>query len=371
MQPKKPTPFPMQLCRVPSTPGDILHRDDYYANALGVSDKVPAFNKMSDLLDALTQTFLKFGDLPLETQMAIWKYFGRIEAETPNVIKIYKQVLIEPTEGPLEKHFKSRKYMTVRITSQEVAYKIPTIMSVCVASRAIGKQLYLNEFKTIPMGSINARLTYFNEDKDIVVLDDMYILQEWRYNRQTDSEMDRYPYPGQSQHAMEPVRRRINIRHLVVDGLLQSPYMWRMLGRFYDCETIIVASNRSIVSQPFSDADLFEPDRVFLHRLRDVLRGFWVNEREGPFVRTDYRFKPVRPSVVEPSWDPADTTISNPILLFWLPRNIMNDLTTQYPAIRQQPKTFNDSSEYPLMINSNFSHLHAAQFDHPWNTYVG
>ncbi|KAI9642817.1 hypothetical protein NHQ30_008550 [Ciborinia camelliae] len=317
-------------------------------------------------------TFYRFPLLPKEVQVLIWKWYGRINAETPNVIRIYRAVERELTEGPLEMENQSTEQLVAITSFQNVSYKIPPIFFICVLSREAGEDLYKKEFKKIPMGDRDEQLTYFNEDKDIVHFEDCFVFQEWRYNRETDSEFTNSgPHPIYLPCAQEAITRRINIRHLVVNGSKHTGFMWKLLGRFYDCETIIVATKKPTNSLGFMRSAHFREDRRRLQQNRDMLCLFWNNEREGPFVREDYRGKPIRPAVAYPSWDPAERTISNPTLLFWRLEKLSRDWNSKHPAIRRAQFVFEKETQISFPNDFKFSPIHLCQFEHPWKTYVG
>ncbi|KAJ8059801.1 hypothetical protein OCU04_011432 [Sclerotinia nivalis] len=322
---------------------------------------------------AAATTFHRFLDLPLELQRNIWEWYGRIHARTtPNVIKIFKHTKTELAQGPLPEGVKHRKSFTVSTRSQAVDYKLPPIFFVCRLSFRVAKELYEKEYQAIPMGTDDRQITYYNGDKDVVVLESFYILQEWRYNRQTDSEFKGLVPANLTQAAQEAIKRRINVRHLVVDGMTQSPLTQRLLGRFYDCKSIILGTNKKVRDRGFSTSEFHKADRLHLHACRDTLISYWTQEREGKFVREDYRGKETRSVVVEPSWDPSDTTISNPVLFFWDPYDIMDKVECSHPAIRRKHTEYADfKSPITFMNDLHFSHDHVRQFENPWRTYLG
>lgn len=289
--------------------------------------------------EATTQTFYRFCDFPTELQRLIWEFYGRIHAKsTPNVIKIYKHRERVLAEGPLPRGINERKHLLGTIKSQAVSYKLPPIFHVCALSRATGKELYAKEFLTVPMGSDDNQVTYYNADKDIVVLENLSVFMEWRYNRKTNSEYNRLVLPNWTQAAQEAITRRIDVRHLVIGGLQDSSLMWRLLGRFYDCESIIVGTNIDIDAKDFDTSNLHNADRLSLLKCRSILWRNWERERAGPFVREDYRGKATRPVVAEPNWDPAEctghNTVSNPILFFWKPENIFKNIVCITHSLR-------------------------------------
>lgn len=267
-----------------------------------------------------SQTFPRFGEFPKELQLHIWKWYGRINANTPNIIKIKHHRERQRAQGPLQRGVLSREHLTHMSESQKAVYTVPPIFFVCTTSRVAGKELYAEEFQKVPMGDNDQQLSYYNEDKDIIYLMNIFTLQDWRYNRQTDSE--RRTRTQAHFAAQEPITRRINMKHLVVGGKLQNYFMWRLLGRFYDCETIMVEALDKTESIDFASSASFKDARDSYISNRDTLMGYFKNERYGPFAREDYKGKPVRPVIVKPSWDPAERTISNPVLLFrsWDPK---------------------------------------------------
>ncbi|RAL65332.1 hypothetical protein DID88_000900 [Monilinia fructigena] len=332
---------------------------------------VPAVN-VNDPVEK--QRFPKFGELPKELQINIWKWYGRINAKTPNVIKVRQGRQKERAEGPLQRGIMSREHLTHINESQKAVYAIPPIFLVCTTSRVAGEELYRDEFQIIPMGDNDRHLAYYNEDKDIIYLMNLFTFQDWRYNRQTDSEREIRTRTNFA--APEPITRRINMKHLVIGGRLQNPFMWKLLGRFYDCETIMVEAFDNTESTDFASFDFVEDVRDFYIRVRDALMGYWENERYGPFVRPDYRGKPIRPVIAKPSWDPAERTISNPILLFRLcnMRNMGHArayLSREHPAIRQKPHKGKIGSRITFYNDYEYSPTHAWQYEHPWRTYIG
>ncbi|KAB8301018.1 hypothetical protein EYC80_002941 [Monilinia laxa] len=307
----------------PKSPSQIIAEDNQCAivpvvniNGPGMkSIQTSASKKESNQKQSVKkQTFHKFVDLPKELQIHIWKWYGRINAKTPNIIKVRQGREKERAEGPLQRGIISREHLTHMTESQKAVYAIPPIFLVCTASRVAGEELYSDEFQKIPMGDNDRHLVYYNEDKDIIYLMNLFTFQDWRYNRQTNSERETRTRTNMA--APEPITRRINMKHLIVGGKMQNPFMWRLLGRFYDCETIMVEALNSFESLDFDLFDNLEDVRELQIRDRDAIMGYWENERSGLFVRPDYRGKPIRPVIVKPSWDPAERTISNPILLF-------------------------------------------------------
>ncbi|TGO23126.1 hypothetical protein BPAE_0143g00240 [Botrytis paeoniae] len=274
------------------------------------------------------QTLHKFSDLPLELQIMIWQWYGRIHANsTPNVIKIFR------CSRPVLQNFTVRENTLQRNSYFAISYKLPPIFYVCKLTFKIAKDLYEKEFQVIPMIKDDKQLTYFNEDKDIIVLDNALVLMDWRYNRQTEAE-----FAGRSRRSLhwpaaESITRRINMKHLVVGRTDQSRVKARQLARFYDCESIMLGVPYLIRSRFFSTEDRSKPDRETISFLRDRILHFWKEERRGPFVREDYRRKPTRPVVVEPIWDTTERTISNPMFFVCTDDEILSQLHRLHPAI--------------------------------------
>lgn len=269
-----------------------------------------------DVMIFVPGAFHRFYRLPVELQTAIWYWYGIINAETPNLIRIYRKVIDEIAQGPLREDDRRRQPITIKGRLLQVAYKIPPILLICKLSNEVGEKLYEQVFQKIPMGGSDIQLTYYNEAKDVIYLGSVFILQEWRYNRRTQLERT---FHSHNNPAIQEITDRINMKHLVIDGLIQSRFMWKLLGRFYDCETIMVATAFDIDKATFCLADAFQEDRELLYRLRGSLTAYWQSERQGQFVLRDYRGKPIRHVIALPNWDPSESTISNPILLFQKP----------------------------------------------------
>lgn len=264
------------------------------------------------------QTFHKFPALPLELQTMIWQWYGRIHANsTPNIIII----------SHLQKeHRRIGPGLSERGTDLTVRCRLPPIFYVSKFSLKIAKELYEKEYQVIPMTQNDQKLTYFNEDKDIIVLENSNVLMNWRYNRQTDAESSRRIFITPSPPAAGIITRRINMKHLVIGGTDRSLQESRLLARFYDCESIMLGVPYLIRGRFFFGEKRNEPDRVVISYLRHLICFYWEEERQGPFVREDYRGKPIRPAVVEPSWDPTNRTISNPMFLICSDDEIMSQL---------------------------------------------
>lgn len=264
------------------------------------------------------QTFHKFPALPLELQTMIWQWYGRIHANsTPNIIII----------SHLQKEYRwIGPGFSERGTDLAVRYRLPPIFYVSKFTLKIAKELYEKEYQMIPMTQNDQKLTYFNEDKDIIVLENSNVLMDWRYNRQTDAESTRRIFISPSPPATGIITRRINMKHLVIGGTDRSLQESRLLARFYDCESIMLGVPYLIRGRFFSTEKRNEPDRAAISYLRHRLCFYWNEERQGPFVREDYRGKPIRPAVVEPSWDPTNRTISNPMFLICSDDEIMSQV---------------------------------------------
>ncbi|KAM0184274.1 hypothetical protein ACHAPC_006035 [Botrytis cinerea] len=305
------------------------------------------------------QTFHKFPALPLELQTMIWQWYGRIHANsTPNIIII----------SHLQKeHRRIGPGLSERGTDLTVRCRLPPIFYVSKFSLKIAKELYEKEYQVIPMTQNDQKLTYFNEDKDIIVLENSNVLMNWRYNRQTDAESSRRIFITPSLPAAGIITRRINMKHLVIGGTDRSLQESRLLARFYDCESIMLGVPYLIRGRFFFGEKRNEPDRVVISYLRHLLCFYWDEERQGPFVREDYRGKPIRPAVVEPSWDPTNRTISNPMFLICSDDEIMSQLRRLHPAITNflTPLPAAKSS-INFMSDLKFSHKHAMLFEHPW-----
>ncbi|CAD6445185.1 08c29611-9b3b-4c57-a6b5-70e8e162df37 [Sclerotinia trifoliorum] len=358
---------------------EIKYKDRLIASSwisdLAINRIVPrvGFSGPRVLSGAAATTFHIFLELPVELQRNIWQWYGRIHARTtPNVIKIFKHTKTELAEGPLPRGVRDRKSFTVSTRSQAVEYKLPPIFFVCRLSFLVAKELYEKEYQAIPMGTNDKQVTYYNGDKDVIVLESFYVLQDWRYNRQTDSESKGLVPVNPMQAAQEVINRRINVRHLVIDGMTQSPLTQKLLGRFYDCKSIILGTNRKVRDEGFSTSELHKADRLHLLACRDTLFRYWAQERAGNFVREDYRGKETRSVVVQPSWDPSETTISNPVLFFWDPYDILLKVEYSHPAIRRENEEYDNSKSTITFINDfKFSHDHVRQFENPWRTYLG
>ncbi|APA12308.1 predicted protein [Sclerotinia sclerotiorum 1980 UF-70] len=358
---------------------EIKHKDRSLGN-LWIND--PAINGIIPWVELpglrflsreAATTFHIFLQLPVELQRKIWKWYGRIHARTtPNVIKIFKHTKTELAEGPLPLGIRYRKSLIVSTRSQAVEYKLPPIFLVCRLSCLVAKELYEKAYQAIPMGTNDNQVTYYNGDKDIIVLESFHVLQEWRYNRQTDSEFQGLVPTNLTQAAQEVINRRINIRNLVIDGMTQSPLTHRLLGRFYDCKSITLGTNRKIRNAGFSTSEVHEADRSLLLGCRDTIIRYWAQERAGNFVREDYRGKETRSVVVQPSWDSSETMISNPVLFFWDPYDILHKVKYLHPAVRRESKEYEGfKSEFMFMNDLKFSHDHVRQFENPWRTYLG
>ncbi|TGO44250.1 hypothetical protein BCON_0562g00050 [Botryotinia convoluta] len=308
------------------------------------------------------QIFHKFSDLPLELQIMIWQWYGRIHASsTPNVIKIFRcfrSVLqnLRVGENPLQQY-----------PGLALSYKLPPIFYVCKLTLKIAKDLYEKEFQVIPMMNDDKKLTYFNEDRDIIALEDALVLRDWRYNRQTEAEFARRTHISLTQPAAERITRRINMKHLVIGGTDRSRIEARLLARFYDCESIMLGVPYLVRSRFFSTEDRSKPDREAISFIRDRLFLYWKEERRGPFVREDYRRKPTRPVVVEPSWDPTERTISNPMFFICTDGEIFSQLHRLHPAITNFMTPLPGAkSSITFMSDLKFSHKHAKLFECPW-----
>ncbi|TGO36177.1 hypothetical protein BHYA_0133g00190 [Botrytis hyacinthi] len=308
------------------------------------------------------QTFHKFSDLPLELQIMIWQWYGRIHANSnPNIIKIFRCF------RPVLQNLTVRENPSERIPYFAISYKLPPIFYVCKLTFTIAKDLYEKEFQVIPMIKDDKQLTYFNEDRDIIALEDAQVLRDWRYNRQTEAEFTGRAHMSLTRPAAEKITRRINMKHLVIGGTDRSLIEARQLARFYDCESVMLGVPYLIRSRFFSTEDRSKPDREAISTLRDRLLRFWKEERRWPFVREDYRRKPIRPVVAEPSWDPTERTISNPMFFVCTDGEILSQLHRLHPAITNfmTPLPVAKSS-ITFMNDMKFSHKHARLFEHPW-----
>ncbi|KAF5869734.1 uncharacterized protein Bfra_010934 [Botrytis fragariae] len=308
------------------------------------------------------QTFYMFSDLPLELQIMIWQWYGRVHADSnPNVIKILRCF------RPVLQNFTVRENPSERDSYFAISYKLPPIFYVCKLTFKIAKDLYEKEFQVIPMIKDDKQLTYFNEDRDIIVLEDAHVLRDWRYNRQTEAEFAGWTQTSLSRPAAERITRRINMKHLVIGGTSLSHIEARQLARFYDCESIMLGVPYLIRSRFFSTEDRSQPDREAISFLRDRLLRFWKEERRGPFVREDYRRKPTRPVVVEPSWDTTERTISNPMFFICTGDEISYQLHRLHPAITNFMRPVPEAkSSITFMNGMKFSHKHSRLFEYPW-----
>ncbi|KAF7932665.1 uncharacterized protein EAE98_003964 [Botrytis deweyae] len=308
------------------------------------------------------QTFHKFSDLPLELQIMIWQWYGRIHANNkPNVIKIFR------CYRPVLQNLTVREDPSQRISYFAMSYKLPPIFYVCKLTFKIAKDLYEKEFQVIPMIKDDKQLTYFNEDRDIIALEDAHVLRDWRYNRQTEAEFTGRTHMSSDRPADETITRRINMKHLVIGGTDRSQIEARHLARFYDCESIMLAVPYLLRSRFFSTEDRNKPDRETISFFRDRLLRFCKEERQGPFVREDYRRKPIRPVVVEPSWDTTGRSISNPMFCVCTDDEILYQLHRLHPAITNFMKPLpGAASSITFMSELKFSHKHARLFEYPW-----
>ncbi|TGO76728.1 hypothetical protein BELL_0140g00180 [Botrytis elliptica] len=308
------------------------------------------------------QTFHKFADLPLELQVMIWQWYGRIHANNkPNVIKIFR------CYRPALQNLTVREDPSQRISYFAMSYKLPPIFYVCKLTFKIAKDLYEKEFQVIPMIKDDKQLTYFNEDRDIIALEDAHVLRDWRYNRQTEAEFAGRTHMSSDRPADETITRRINMKHLVIGGTDRSQIEARHLARFYDCESIMLAVPYLLRSRFFSTEDRNKPDRETISFFRDRLLRFCKEERQGPFVREDYRRKPIRPVVVEPSWDTTGRSISNPMFCVCTDDEILSQLHRLHPAITNfMTPVPGAASSITFMSDLKFSHKHARLFEYPW-----
>ncbi|KAF7905335.1 uncharacterized protein EAF01_005856 [Botrytis porri] len=308
------------------------------------------------------QTFHKFSDLPLELQIMIWQWYGRIHANSnPNVIKISRCF------RPVLQNFMVRENSSEQNSYFAMSYKLPPIFYVCKLTFKIAKDLYEKEFQVIPMIKDDKQLTYFNEDRDIIVLEDAHVLMDWRYNRQTEAEFARRTQISLYRPAAERITRRINMKHLVIGGTTRSHIEARQLARFYDCESIMLGVPYLIRSRFFSTENRNQPDREAISFLRDRLMGFWKEERQGPFVREDYRRKLIRPMIAEPSWDTTERTISNPMFFVFTGDEISYQLHRLHPAITNfMTPVPGAKNSITFMNDMKFSRKHARLFEYPW-----
>ncbi|KAF7918130.1 uncharacterized protein EAE97_011901 [Botrytis byssoidea] len=308
------------------------------------------------------QTFHKFSDLPLELQIMIWQWYGRIHANSnPNIIKIFRCF------RPVLQNLTVRENPSERIPYFAISYKLPPIFYVCKLTFTIAKDLYENEFQVIPMIKDDKQLTYFNEDRDIIALEDAQVLRDWRYNRQTEAESTGRAHMNLFRPAAEKITRRINMKHLVIGGTDRSLIEARQLARFYDCESVMLGVPYLVRSRFFSTEERSKPDREAISTLRDRLLRFWKEERRSLFVREDYRRKPIRPVVVEPNWDPTERTISNPMFFICTDGEILSQLHRLHPAITNfMTPPPGAKSSITFMNDMKFSHKHARLFEHPW-----
>ncbi|THV53254.1 hypothetical protein BGAL_0055g00130 [Botrytis galanthina] len=308
------------------------------------------------------QAFHRFSDLPLELQVMIWQWYGRIHANSnPNIIKIFRCF------RPVIQNLTVRENPSERIPYFAISYKLPPIFYVCKLTFKIAKDLYEKEFQVIPMIKDDKQLTYFNEDRDIIALEDAQVLRDWRYNRQTEAEFTGMTRMSLIRPAPEKITRRINMKHLVIGGTDRSLIEARQLARFYDCESIMLGVPYLIRGRFFSTEDRSKPDREAISTLRDRLLRFWKEERQGHFVRKDYRRKPIRSVLVEPSWDPTERTISNPMFFICTDGEILSQLRRLHPAITNFMTPLTEAkSSITFMNDMKFSHKHARLFEHPW-----
>lgn len=251
----------------------------------------------------------------------IWQWYGRIHANSnPNIIKIFRCF------RPVLQNLTVRENPSERIPYFAISYKLPPIFYVCKLTFKIAKDLYEKEFQVIPMIKDDKQLTYFNEDRDIIALEDAQVLRDWRYNRQTEAEFTGMARMSLIRPASEKITRRINMKHLVIGGTDRSLIEARQLARFYDCESIMLGVPYLIRGRFFSTEDRSKPDHEAISTLRDRLLRFWKEERQGHFVRKDYRRKPIRSVLVEPSWDPTERTISNPMFFICTDGEILSQM---------------------------------------------
>ncbi|KAF7896342.1 hypothetical protein EAF00_006356 [Botryotinia globosa] len=338
------------------------------SNVLKVSLKssktisTPSTDNYSKKQKCARQTFHKFSDLPLELQIMIWQWYGRIHANSnSNIIKIFRCF------RPVIQNLTVRENPSDRIPYFAISYKLPPIFYVCKHTFTIAKDLYEKEFQVIPMIKDDKQLTYFNEDRDIIALEDAHVLRDWRYNRQTEAEFTGRAQMSLFQPAAEKITRRINMKHLVIGGTNRSITEARYLARFYDCESVMLGVPYLIRSRFFSTEERSKPDREAISTLRDRLSGFWEEERRWPLVREDYRRKPIRPVVVEPSWDPTGQTISNPMFFICTDGEILSQLHRLHPAITNYMTLLPGAkSSITFMNDMKFSRKHARLFEYPW-----
>ncbi|KAF7946351.1 hypothetical protein EAE96_009350 [Botrytis aclada] len=308
------------------------------------------------------KTFHKFSDFPLEIQIMIWQWYGRIHANSaPNIIKIFRSY------RPVPQDLRVGTNQSQQYPGLALSYQLPPIFYVCKLTFKIAKDLYEKEFQVIPMIKDNEKLTYFNEDRDIIALENASVLRDWRYNRQTQSEFNRTTRIITNHPAGERITRRINMKHLVIGGTDRSRIEERILARFYDCESIMLGVPYLIRARFFSTEDRCKADREAISFLRDRLTTFWKEERQGPFVREDYREKPTRPVVVEPSWDPTERTISNPMFLVCTDQEIFSSLHHLHPAMTNFMTPLPGAESSITFMNEwKFSLKHARLFEYPW-----
>ncbi|TGO65586.1 hypothetical protein BOTNAR_0077g00300 [Botryotinia narcissicola] len=262
----------------------------------------------------------------------IWQWYGRIHANSnPNIIKIFRCF------RPVLQNLTVRENPSERIPYFAISYKLPPIFYVCKLTFTIAKDLYEKEFQVIPMIKDDKQLTYFNEDRDIIALEDAQVLRDWRYNRQTEAESTGRAHMNLFRPATEKITRRINMKHLVIGGTDRSLIEARQLARFYDCESVMLGVPYLVCSRFFSTEVRSKPDREAISTLRDRLLRFWKEERISPFVREDYRRKPIRPVHL---LHPAITNFMTP------PPGAKSSIT--------------------FMNDMKFSYKHARLFEHPW-----